>query len=184
MATLTDALSTRLLALMAGSYTEGGRYVTGATFTAGGIYLPKENPEWPDVIVDRTFALQWAPEGDPLTWDEAPGDGLTNHWQGPHIRGIGARLLVTYQADTPEALAPRDTPFALDPLGAASAKATADAERLMWLLGYPPNWSGVAISCRVGPSSGARADRVRYVQTIPLRWQVARSASTAPEWGS
>ena len=183
MATLPASLATRLAGLLAGTYTAGGRYVTGATFTAAGVWLPQENPEWPDVVEDRTWALQWSPPDAPLIFDTAPSDGYTNTYQGPHIRGIGARLLVSYQAPTPDDLAPRNTPYALDPLATVSARATADAERLMWILSHAPCWDGVAIGCQARTSTGARADRVRYVQTLTLTWIVARSAVTAPEWG-
>lgn len=184
MPALTDIVSTRLLGLLAGTYTAGGRYVTGATFTNAGVWLPQQNPEWPDVVTDRTFVVQWSPPDAPLTFNDLPSDGVTNPLQGPHVRVIGARLSICYQIATPDELAPRDTPWALDPLDAVSRKATADAERLMWIFNYTPNWSGVAISCRALPSAGTRADRLRYVQPLTLRWQVSRSAVTAPDWGA
>lgn len=178
---LLDDIRTRIAALLDGTYTTGGRYVTGATLTESPVFLPRENPEWPDVVVDRTWDLTWTPSGLPLTFD-VPG-GVESAFQGPHVTTVGAALRVQYEITRPESLVPRETELSLGALEVASRKAANDAAQLRWMLHYTRSWSGVAIGCSVGPSTGAKADTLRWVQTIPLVWMVSTSATTAPGWG-
>ena len=181
---LAADLLTRLQGLLAGTYTAGGRYVSGVTFTAGQVYLPQENPEWPDVVVDRQWDLHWSPEGLPLRWDTADPQGQANPHQGPHVTQVGALLRVHYEITRPEAVAPRETELVMGALAAATRKATDDAAALRFLLIWPPNWTDIAITCMVGPITTAKADTLRVVSTIPLTWLVSTSAVTAPGWGS
>ena len=177
MATLTSALSTRLLALLDGSYTAGGRYVTGVTFTAASsaTFLPQENPEWPDVVTDRTFDVVWQALGfDP--------PGAENTFQGPHISTVRATVRVQYQAETAEALSPRENALVLGTLQAATRKALDDAAVLRWIFQHTPVWSDVAIGCTVGEATTELADRLRVVSSIPLTWLVSTAAETAPGW--
>ena len=181
---LTDDILTRLQSLLAGTYTTGGRYVTGATFTAGQVYLPQENPEWPDVVVDRAYDLHWSPADLPLAFDVDTPEGQENTFQGPHITRVGALLYVHYELTRPEAVAPRETELVLGALNAATRKATDDGAALRWMLHHTPNWLNVAVGCGVGRITTAKADTVRVVSTIPLTWLVSVSAVTSPGWGS
>ena len=181
---LTDDILTRLQGLLAGTYTTGGRYVTGATFTASPVYLPQENPEWPDVVVDRTWDLHWSPPDLPLAFDVDTAEGQENTFQGPHITRVGALLHVQYELTRPEAVAPRETELVLGAISAATKKATDDGAALRWLLHHTPNWLNVAVACHVGRVTTAKADTVRVVSTIPLTWLVSVSAVTSPGWGA
>lgn len=181
---LTDDLLTRLQGLLAGTYTTGGRYVTGATFVQSNVYLPQENPEWPDVVVDRTWDLHWSPGDLPLRFDVATDNEQENTYQGPHVTQVGALLRVQYELTRPENAAPRDTELVMGALSTATKKATDDAAVLRWMLHHTPNWSGVAIGCSVGRVTTAKADTVRVVSQIPLTWLVSVSAVTSPGWPS
>lgn len=183
---LTTNLRTRLAALLAGTYTTGGRYVSGVTFTESPVYLPLENPEWPDVVVDRTWDLHWSPSDLPLAFDVDGDGGQENTFQGPHVTRVGALLRVQYELTRPEQLAPRITELLLGALETATRKATDDAAVLRWMLHHTPNWTGgdVAIGCMVGRITTAKADTLRVVSTIPLTWLVSVSAVTSPGWPS
>jgi len=64
MARAVDTIRTRLYALLAGTYTSGGRYVDGATFTEAKPVSSSASPEWQDVAVDRVYDVVWPDQGD------------------------------------------------------------------------------------------------------------------------
>lgn len=181
---LTTNLRTRLAALLAGTYTTGGRYVTGVTFTESPVFLPQENPKWPDVVVDRTWDLHWSPPGQPLRWYTASRQ--VNVYESPHITELGAVLRVQYEIAHPEQLAQRSSELVLGEIEAASRKATDDAAALRYILHYTPNWNGdgTAIDCWVGEIATQKADELRLVTTIPLTWLVSMSGVEPPGFGS
>lgn len=181
MSALLDDLRTRLAGLLAGTYTAGGRYVTGATLAESPVTLPLENPEWPPSVVDRTWDLVWTPSGMPLTF-ETPG-GQADAYQGPHVTLVGALLRVQYQIARPDSLAPPEADLSLGAFEACSRKAVNDAAALRFIFMLPAVWNGVALDCAIGPSTGVKADALRWVQTIPLTWKLSTSAATAPGWG-
>jgi hypothetical protein len=181
---LTTDLRARLVGLLAGTYTAGGRSVTGATFTESPVVLPQQNPQWPDSVVDRTWDFHWSPEAIPLTFDTADPQGQENPYQGPHTTRVGGVLRVQYELARPAPHYPRVAEVALGAIEAATRKATDDAARLRWLLTWPPNWNDIAITCMVGPVTTTQADTMRVVSVIPLTWLVSTSAVTAPGWGS
>ncbi len=180
---LTTALKARFTGLIAGTYTAGGRYVQGATFVTSPVYLPQENPRWPDVVVDRTYDTHWSPEELPLAFDVTTDNGQENTYQGPHVTRVGALLRVQYQLTLPEDVAPTDTELVMGALDLATEKATNDGAALRWIFMHTPNWAGVAIACHVGDITTREADGLRVVSRIPLLWLVSTSAVTSPGFG-
>lgn len=176
MARAVDTIHTRLAALLAGTYTTGGRYVTGATFTEAKPISSAASPEWQDVVKDRMWSVAWPSQGD-------EGDAPQNTFQGPHILEIAAPLLVQYALDRAGSFeGPPSGPQG--PLGlenAATRRAMGDAEQLRWILAHTPVWSGVAIGCTVGKHT-TQAAGLRVILTLPLLFLVSVSAVTAPGW--
>jgi len=172
-----DAIRTRLYDLLAGTYTSGGRYVTGATFTEAKPVSSSASPEWQDVAVDRVFDVAWPDQGD-------EGDAAQNTFQGPHILTIRGVLRVQYALARPGAFEPPPAGAggSLGIVEAATKRALADAEQLRWILSHTPVWSGVAISCTVGRAQAAQGDALRVLCSIPLTWLASVSASSAPGW--
>lgn len=176
MARAVDLVDARLRALLAGTYTTGGRYVTGVTFTEA-IPVSGDIGAWQDVPGDRVFDLVWRDQGDE---DDAPA----NTYQGPHALTLNGVLRVQYATDRTSALEPppEGPGGPLGMLAAPTKRALGDAEQLRWILSHTPVWSGVAIGCTVGRHTATSADALRVVLEIPLTWLVMASADTAPGW--
>ncbi len=173
MARGVELIDARLRGLLSGAYTSGGRSVAGATFTEA---VPVSSPAaaaWQDVPADRTWDVEWLAQA---TEDGQP----VNSFQGPHVLRATATLRVQYALDRTSAFDP--PPADLGLVAAATRKALADAEQLHWVLSHAPVWSGVAIGCTVGEAS-TRAEGLRLMMLLPLRFLFATSAATAPGWG-
>lgn len=171
MSRAVDAIATRLAALMAGTYTAGGRYVTGATFTVATPVSSAASPEWQDVPTDRVYEVEWSAQGDETTPPST---------QGPSPLTIRATLRVQYALDRPSAFEP--SPASLGLSQTPSQRALGDHEALRWIFRHLPVWSGVAFDCVVGDASIARTDPLRLVLSFPLTWKVSVSATAAPGW--
>lgn len=178
MARAVDLVDARTRNLMTGAYTDGGRYVSGATFVEA-VPVSATVAAWQDVVEDRVFDLVWESQGD-------EGDEPQNTYQGPHVLTLSATLRVQYALDRTSALEPPPPGPGgdLGTLSAPSRRALGDAEQLRWIFAHTPVWSGVAAGCTVGRQSVVPSDGLRVVLLIPLTWIVAASASTAPGWGS
>lgn len=177
---LLDAVQTRLLALLAGTYTTGGRYCPTSTFVAGEIFLPQQNPRFPSgsqsAALNRRFDLHWRA----LTY-EGPNANAENELLSPVVRAADVDLLVQYAITLPNALAPTTTELALGAMTTASLRALDDAALIEWALAWTPNWSGVAIECvRRAPSTTAKRDALCLLLTIPLRILVSQDTSATP----
>lgn len=173
MARAVDLIDARLRGLLAGTYTSGGRHVTGATFTEAKPVSSSSSPEWQDVPADRLWDLVW---GDAGTEDGQP----VNSFQGPHVMTATATLRVQYALDRTGAFEP--PPGGLGLPSAPSKKAAADAEALHYIFSHSPAWSGVAIGCTVGRAT-TQAQGLRLVMSLPLLFRFTVSAATAPGWG-
>lgn len=177
MTRAVDQLDTRLRALLDGSYTAGGRYVTGATFTEAKPVNAAASAEWQDVVKDRMWDIVWTSQGD-------EGDVPQSTFQGPHVVTLTATLRVQYATDRTGSMEPPPA-GPLGPLGTLAAptkRALGDAEQLRWIFSHTPVWSGVAIGCAVGRQTVADAGPLRVVLTLSLTWQVSASAATGPGW--
>lgn len=177
---LLDAVQTRLLALLAGTYTTGGRYCPADTFVAGQIFYPQQNPRFPSgtasAAINRRFDLHWRA----LAY-EGPNTNAENELLSPVVRAADVDLLVQYAITLPPALAPTTTELALGAMAAASLRALDDAALIEWALAWTANWSGVAIECvRRGPSTTAKRDSLCLLLTIPLRILVSQDTSSTP----
>lgn len=177
---LLDAVQARLLALLAGTYTTGGRYCPPSTFVAGEVFLPRQNPRFPSgtasAALNRRFDLHWRS----LAY-EGPNPNAENELLSPVVRAADVDLLVQYAITLPPALAPTDTELALGAMTAASLRALDDAALIEWAVAWTPNWSGVAIECiRRGPSTTAKRDSLCLTLTIPLRILLSQDTSTTP----
>lgn len=180
MALDLDAIETRLLALLAGTYTTGGRYCPASTFVAGTIFYPKGNPRFPagtaSAAINRRFDLHWRAESF-----EGPNANAANELQSPVVVALDVDLLVQYAIALPNALAPTDTELKLGALALASKRAIRDARLIEWAVAWTPNWSGVAIECvRRAPATTAKRDELCLVLTVPLRILVSNDTSTSP----
>ncbi len=179
MARAVDLINTRLRALLDGSYTAGGRYVTGATFTEAKPVNASASVEWQDVVKDRVWDIVWSSQGD-------ENDVPQNTFQGPHALAIVGTLRVQYAVDRVGGMEPPPAGGGGGPLGTAAAptlRALGDAEQLRWILSHTPVWSGVATRCTVGRHTATQAG-LRVVLEMPLEWGAMASADTAPGWGS
>lgn len=177
---LLDAVQTRLLALLAGTYTTGGRYCPASTFVAGEIFLPQQNPRFPSgtasAALNRRFDLHWRA----LAY-EGPNANAENELLSPVVRAADLDLLVQYAITLPPALTPPTTELALGAMAAASQRALNDAALIEWALAWTPNWSGVAVECvRRAPSTTAKRDALCLTLTIPLRILVSQDTSSTP----
>lgn len=179
MARASDLIDARLRALVAGTYTTGGRYVTGATFTEAKPVSSDLGAAWQDVVKDRMWDLVWQDQGD-------EGDEPQNTYQGPHILTLSALLRVQYATDRTSALEPPPDASggSLGNLAAPTRRALGDAEQLRYIFSHTPVWSGVAIGCVVGRQRPLQTGPLRVVLEMLLTWQVAASADTAPGWGA
>lgn len=177
---LLDTLETRLLAILDGSYTAGGRSIPASTFVLGTIFYPKANPRYPagtsSAAINRRFDLHWRE----LAY-EGPNPSAENELQSPAVRAADADLTVQYAIALPNALAPTDTELKLGALNTASKRALNDAALIEWALAWTANWSGVAIECvRRGPSTAVRRDELCLVLTMPLRILLAQDTTVTP----
>lgn len=183
---ILDALHTRLVALLGGTYpasaTAPNRQIPPSTFAEGTLSLPRQNPQFPaGSVIDRRFDVSW----DALAYD-APDPGVENQLQGPHTSTVNATLRVQYQITLPRPLVPRDgRGLDLGALEVATRKALGDAAVIRWCLLYGPSWAGLApevVRCSLaGPITTERAgDELRVVSVFPLRWLLSASAATSP----
>lgn len=177
---LLDAIQTRLLAILAGTYTAGGRYCPAATFAAGEIFYPAQNPRYPSgtqsAAINRRFDLHWKA----LAY-EGPTPDAENELQSPAIRAADLDLLVQYAVTLPPSLAPTDTELRLGAMSTASQRAIGDAALIEWALAWTANWTGVAIECvRRGPSTTQKRDELCLELTVPLRFLVSQDTSVTP----
>lgn len=177
---LFDAVHARLVALIAGTYPvtpgPGDRAVPAGTFTAGKVWLPAQNPEWPKVAVTRQYDLVFHDV-------EYDGDDPTaeNQHQSPHIRRVLVDVRVQYNLERPQALAPRDREIVLGALTTATLRAQNDGALLEWVLAYPESWQGVAIGCtRAGRIAAAKVDTLRVALTVPLLILAEQDITTSP----
>lgn len=175
-----DTIETRLLALLAGTYTAGGRYVPAGTLTQASIFYPKANPRFPSgsqsAAVSRRFDLHWRA----LAY-EGPNAHAENELQSPVILAPEVDLLVQYAIALPSALAPTDTELKLGAMALASKRALRDARLIEWAVAWTPNWSGVAIQCvRRATATTRKRDELCLELTVPLRFLVEHDTTTTP----
>lgn len=179
MATLTDPVRTRLVAILEGTYPVGSPYIPAGTFTEGRVALPLSNPGFPggaqSAAANRTFDLQW-----PTTDFDPPG--VENGSDGPWVRAVTFVLRVQYAVTLPKALTPLPTELSLGAMEVASRRAQDDAARIVWALQQPGAWTGAAIGLlRLDPVTVTKADRVRAVALIRGVIGVSMSAAAAPD---
>lgn len=177
---LLDDVSTRLLGLLAGTYTAGGRYCPTSNFVAGEIFYPKSNPRFPagsqSAAVSRRFDVHWRSLGY-----EGPNTNAENELASPVVLGVDLDLLVQYAITLPPALAPTDSALRFGAMAAASVRALNDARLIEWALAWSANWSGVAIQCtRRAIATTTKRDELCLLLTIPLRILMLNDTTTSP----
>lgn len=169
-----DALSTRIAAIVAGTYPVGSPYIPAGTFTAGGVFLPAQNPRFPaGAVVERRFDLIWQRLGfDP--------EGSENGVQGPWNRVADLVIRVQYKITQAPSLAPSTTELVLGAQELASRKALDDAALIQWALLRPGAFAGLATGVLLGESTPEKTDSQRLVGTTRVRFLKTQSIETSP----
>lgn len=175
-----DAVYTRLVALLAGSYPAspgpGDRVIPAGTFTMGKVWLPAQNPEWPRVAVTRQYDLVFSPP----TFDRYSPTAV-NTRDATWYRELAIDVRIQYALERPQSLAPRDRELVLGALTTATLRAAGDSMLLERALLWRENWTGVALGARLRVAPVApKVDTLRVVLTFPLLLTLSQDATTSP----
>lgn len=177
---LLDALSTRITAILDGSHAATSAVITPSLFTAGRVFLPAQNPEFPSGTASAAAERRWDLAWKRLAYDNTPPHA-ENAAQGPWVRLAYFDLRVQYALVRPNALAPRDRQLVLGALELATRKALDDLALIEFAFYRPGAWTGVALDFeRDADATAAPADELRVVGTLSGFLRFSQSASTSP----